>query len=109
MRTPSFGQRVRHLKRESTYMVLGRQKIQISPETLERLFQSHWRETRPGKVVSSSEAIVAVCEILEKLTFIIYCADEDDAKWARPESEFVDGRFEEIVPPLSSLPPSDWT
>jgi hypothetical protein len=43
------------------------------------------------------------CEALEGMTFITYCADADNAKWARPESEFVDGRFEEIPPPPSNL------
>jgi hypothetical protein len=81
-------------------MVLGRQKIQISPGTLERIMANI-----PGKITLS-----AVCEALERITFIIYCADEDNAKWARPESEFVDGRFEEIERPVTPVPmPSDRT
>jgi hypothetical protein len=94
MRTPSFGQRVRHLARGSSYMVLGRQKIQISPETLERAI---------SKNPMFGSTLEQVCHVLEGMTFITYCADADNAKWARPESEFVDGRFEEIPPPPSNL------
>jgi hypothetical protein len=101
MRTPSFGQRVRHRARKSTYMVLGRQKIQISPETLERAISKN------PMFGSTTEQ---VCHALEKLTFITYCADKDNTKWARPESEFVDGRFEEIERPKTPMVmPSDRT
>jgi hypothetical protein len=77
-------------------MVLGRQKIQISPETLKRVVEARMS---PGQPMTFELA----CEALEGMTFITYCADADNAKWARPESEFVDGRFEEIPPPPSNL------
>jgi len=81
-------------------MVLGRQKIQISPETLERAISEN---------PMFGTTMEQICHALESMTFVTYCADADNSKWARPEPEFVDGRFEEIAPPLSSLPPSDRT
>lgn len=85
MRTPTFGMRVRHIKRGSTYMVTGRAKIQISARTLAQSdFHAHNFES--------------VCQRLEMITFITYVCDADNAIWARPESEFCDGRFEEVLP-----------
>lgn len=75
--------RVRHLKRGTTYRVIGRAKLQIGPETM----QEHWIAAATCRMVE---------EKLERITCVVYQSEHDDSIWVRPESEFIDGRFVEI-------------
>jgi len=61
------------VKRGSTYEVVGLAKMQI------------------GTGVDETTAMS-----LERRSFVVYSSLEDGALWVRPESEFLDGRFEKI-------------
>lgn len=74
-----IGDRYRHVKRGSIYEVVGRAKMQIG-----------WQSVSNANVIFAPEQ---VAEHLERIAFIIYRSIEDDALWARPETEFCDGRF----------------
>jgi hypothetical protein len=76
------GATYRHVKRGSTYRVLGRAKMQIGWETM-------WR----SQVVHAPEL---VADQLEKMSFVVYGCVEDLTLWVRPETEFCDGRFVEV-------------
>jgi hypothetical protein len=74
------GATYRHVKRGTTYEVLGRAKMQIGFKNL---------------VMHCPLAEVdRVCEQLEKISYVVYRSTGDDtAIWVRPETEFCDGRF----------------
>ena len=74
----------RHVRRGSTYEVVGRARMQIGWETVARVART---DSRPAVTAGA----------LEKLTFVVYReTDHDGQLWIRPESEFIDGRFEEV-------------
>jgi len=72
------GARYKHVKRGTYYVLLGRAGMQIS-----------WPVMLPiaGKIVNAGDH-------LETKSFVVYRSEKDDALWVRPESEFLDGRFE---------------
>lgn len=82
------GSRWRHKKRGTSYEVLGRAAMQISIKTL----FPHGHRTTP--LILEEVAVAS----LEKMSFVAYRSEADDTLWVRPESEFLDGRFEEIKP-----------
>lgn len=77
-----IGATYRHVKRGSTYKVLGRAKMQIGWETMHKT-----------QVIYGPE--IVACQ-LEKMSFIVYGCLEDLSLWVRPETEFCDGRFVEV-------------
>jgi hypothetical protein len=82
MSSVQIGRVYRHKKRGTTYEAEGLMRLQISPETVARI-------TGLGEINSKR-----VAEALEKISFVSYSARADDSLWCRPESEFMDGRFE---------------
>lgn len=66
--------RVRHLKRNSTYQVLGEAEAQVSKGTL----------AEHGRLLSEGQKIT------------VYRAEEGGKLWVRFPDEFEDGRYEEI-------------
>lgn len=74
------GATYRHVKRGSTYTVLGRAKMQIGYHQL------------LGRCPLND--VDKVCAHLERISMVTYRAHEDDTLWVRPEEEFCDGRFE---------------
>jgi hypothetical protein len=70
----------RHRKRGTTYQFVGRAKMQIGPESLRNL--------------DGDQDVV--CHVLEQKSYVIYQSIADGSLWVRPESEFFDGRFEEV-------------
>lgn len=77
-----IGATYRHVKRGTHYTVIGRAKMQISSDTM-------------NKVIGADTAYIpiAAAEKMEKIAYIIYEATEDGTLWVRPETEFCDGRF----------------
>lgn len=63
----SAGARVRHLKRNTTYRVIGTARMQ------------------------------AAAPVAEDVDVIIYRSESDGRMWARPAGEFTDGRFKAIA------------
>ena len=75
----------RHKKRGGKYKAEGLMKLQISPETIRRI----------APLLSLSDAL-HVSGALERVSFVSYSSIDDDSQiFGRPESEFLDGRFEE--------------
>lgn len=60
----------RHVKRGSTYELLGRARMQIGTGD--------------------------TADALEQRSFVVYRALRDNTLWVRPESEFFDGRFVKV-------------
>lgn len=79
----------RHKKTGRLYEAEGLMKLQIGKETLCRIV--------PGLQV---EYAAQICAALERVSFISYSAQEDDSICGRPETEFLDGRFEDVTPRL---------
>lgn len=82
--TAAVGTVWRHKKRGTKYVIMGRSNVQISSDTL-------WKIT-PGINTAESTA-----KALEKLSWITYRSIDDDQITSRPESEFLDGRFEYVA------------
>ena len=74
--------RYHHKKRGSTYRLIGIGKVQ----------SDHWYEREARQEDDGSDAFTEV----DMAEVVIYRADEDNSLWARPTTEFNDGRFEEI-------------
>lgn len=83
MSSVQVGRVYRHKKRGTTYEAEGLAKMQISPEYL--------RQIVPGLGPRLSKSVAAA---LERVSFVSYSARADDSLWVRPETEFLDGRFE---------------
>jgi hypothetical protein len=81
----------RHRKRGTKYGVLGLAKMQIEIRTLHRILQTHAPNLAMGPA-----AVARICEALEKTSFVGYRSIDDDSLWFRAETEFRDGRFEEV-------------
>ena len=73
----------RHKKRGSYYELIGQAGMQIGEETLN------------GHVSTKTDAM-CLAAVLERKAFVVYRSVKDDSLWVRPESEFFDGRFEEV-------------
>jgi len=73
----------RHRKRGTKYHLMGRARMQIDSEA----FIDHF---------SRNDALT-IAAILERKAFVVYRGLEDDQLWIRPEKDFFDGRFEEVV------------
>lgn len=73
----------RHKRRGTEYHLMGRARLQIGIDTL---YGYENDRTDASRVVAN----------LERMTFVVYRSLKDDTLWVRPESEFFDGRFEEI-------------
>lgn len=48
------------------------------------------------EIVGLAAMQIATHPELEKQSYVVYRALEDDTLWVRPEAEFLDGRFEEM-------------
>lgn len=70
-----IGKRYRHIKRGGIYKVVDRAKLQAS-------------------TIKMSEKLR---EKLESVTWVAYRSQVNGILFFRPESEFLDGRFEEVV------------
>ena len=84
MTSVRIGGTYRHKKRGTKYEAEGLMKLQINPETLLRLVpdlrQRHAQDLH---------------EALERISFVSYSSKDDDNQiFGRPETEFLDGRFE---------------
>ena len=73
------GERYLHKRRGAWYEVLGLAKMQIGASTFAHKLDGH-------------EDVA--CSVLEKKSLVVYRSLDDDTLWVRPESEFLDGRFE---------------
>lgn len=83
-----IGRRYKHLKRGGKYEVVGRAKMQISRELLEKLLPC-----------VDADHLGCIRDALEKISFVSYkTLDEDESLFFRPESEFLDGRFKDVTP-----------
>lgn len=78
---PATGTIWRHRKRGSVYEIVGRAKMQMETTHIPRI-----------DLVSG----FYVKDTMEALSLIVYRSLSDDTLWVRPESEFMDGRFERV-------------
>lgn len=83
MKSIKIGKTYRHKKRGGLYEAEGLMKLQIGPETLMKIARL---EPKTAEKVSNA---------LEKISFVSYSSKDDDSQiYGRPETEFLDGRFE---------------
>jgi hypothetical protein len=75
--------RFRHMARGTTYQMIGRARMQVSDAKL-----------TTSSLLGKRE--IDLSQFFERISFVVYRAEVDDTLWVRPESEFFDGRFEEI-------------
>lgn len=91
--TPAEGSRWRHLKRGSDYVVEG------GAPAGQELREGDLCNLRSGRLIIAGEGESYAYEIqtgtpaAAGTAFVLYRSDKG-VGWARPESEFTDGRFE---------------